>query len=66
MRYPIASFTWLLIPTHPADANKGKMLKDFLFWMLDQGQTMTESLSYAPLPKDVVEKEKAAITSQIH
>ncbi len=64
--YPIASFTWLLIPTHPADANKGKILKDFLFWMLDQGQTMTESLSYAPLPKDVVEKEKAAITSQIH
>ena len=56
--YPIASFTWLLIPTHPADANKGKILKDFLFWMLDKGQTMTEALSYAPLPKDVVEKER--------
>ncbi|MFZ0706579.1 MAG: phosphate ABC transporter substrate-binding protein PstS [Candidatus Korobacteraceae bacterium] len=64
--YPIASFTWLLIPTHPTDANKGKILKDFLFWMLDQGQTMTQALSYAPLPKEVVEKEKAAITQQIH
>jgi phosphate transport system substrate-binding protein len=64
--YPIASFTWLLIPTHPADANKGKIMKDFLFWMLDKGQTMTEALSYAPLPKDVVEKEKAAINSQLH
>jgi len=64
--YPIASFTWLLIPTHPADANKGKILKDFLFWMLDKGQTMVEALSYAPLPKDVVEKEKAAISSQVH
>ncbi len=64
--YPIASFTWLLIPTHPADANKGKILKDFLFWMLDKGQTMTEALSYAPLPKEVVEKEKAAITQQVH
>ncbi len=63
--YPIASFTWLLIPTHPGDANKGKILKEFLFWMLDKGQTMTESLSYAPLPKDVVAKEKAAITAQI-
>ena len=63
--YPIASFTWLLIPTNPADATKGKILKDFLFWMLDKGQTMTEALSYAPLPKDVVEKEKAAITSQV-
>ena len=48
--YPIASFTWLLIPTNPADANKGKILKDFLFWMLEKGQTMTEALSYAPLP----------------
>lgn len=64
--YPIASFTWLLVPTNPADKNKGKILKEFLFWMLDQGQSMTEALSYAPLPKEVVEKEKAAITQQIH
>ncbi len=63
--YPIASFTWLLIPTNPVDANKGKILKDFLFWMLDKGQTMTEALSYAPLPKQVVEMEKAAITKQV-
>ena len=63
--YPIASFTWLLIPTNPADANKGKILKDFLFWMLDKGQTMVEALSYAPLPKDVVAKEKVAIQAQV-
>jgi phosphate transport system substrate-binding protein len=63
--YPIASFTWLLIPTNPADANRGKILKEFLFWMLDKGQTMTEALSYAPLPKDVVTKEKAAITKMV-
>jgi phosphate transport system substrate-binding protein len=63
--YPIASFTWLLVPTSPADMNKGKILKDFLFWMLDKGQTMTEALSYAPLPKEVVTMEKAAITSQV-
>jgi phosphate transport system substrate-binding protein len=63
--YPIASFTWLLIPTNPADANKGKILKDFLFWMLDKGQTMTEALSYAPLPKDVVEKEKATVSAKV-
>ncbi len=63
--YPIASFTWLLIPTSPTDAAKGKILKEFLFWMLDKGQTMTQALSYAPLPKDVVEKEKAAISSKI-
>ncbi len=65
MAYPIASFTWLLIPTNPTDASKGKILKDFLFWMLDKGQTMTEALSYAPLPSQVVEAEKAAITKQV-
>jgi phosphate transport system substrate-binding protein len=63
--YPIASFTWLLIPTNPADATKGKVLKDFLFWMLDKGQTMVEALSYAPLPKDIVAMEKTAITKQV-
>jgi phosphate transport system substrate-binding protein len=63
--YPIASFTWLLIPTDPKDQNKGKILKDFLFWMLDKGETMVEALSYAPLPKQVVDMEKAAITKQV-
>jgi phosphate transport system substrate-binding protein len=63
--YPIASFTWLLVPVNPVDANKGKILKDYLFWMLDQGQAMTQALSYAPLPADVVEKEKAAIKAQV-
>ncbi|MGB7555146.1 MAG: phosphate ABC transporter substrate-binding protein PstS [Candidatus Korobacteraceae bacterium] len=63
--YPISSFTWLLVPTSPTDAKKGKILKDFLFWMLDKGQTMTEALSYAPLPKQVVEMEKAAINKQV-
>jgi phosphate transport system substrate-binding protein len=63
--YPIASFTWLLIPTDPKDTTKGKILKDFLFWMLDKGQTMTQALSYAALPTQVVAMEKAAITKQI-
>ncbi len=63
--YPIASFTWLLIPVQPKDPAKGKIIKDFLFWMLDKGQTMTSALSYAPLPKDVVEAEKKAIHERI-
>ena len=33
--------------------------------MLDKGQTMAEALSYAPLPKDVVAKEKAAFTHRL-
>ena len=33
----------------------------FLGWMLDKGEGMTQALSYAPLPNDVVAAEKAAI-----
>ncbi len=58
--YPIASFTWLLIPMTAKDPAKGKIIVDFLQWMATQGQTMTQALTYAPLPKQVVVKEQAA------
>ena len=54
--YPLASFTWLLIPQQSKDANKGKILQDFLKWMATDGQNDTKQLSYAPLPKEVVER----------
>ncbi len=63
--YPIASFTWLLIPQQSKDAAKGKVLHDFLTWMLKDGQRETTDLTYAPLPKEVVKKLQATI-STIH
>jgi phosphate transport system substrate-binding protein len=63
--YPISSFTWLLIPVPAKDPNKGKILVDFLNWMVTDGQTMTSQLSYAPLPSNVADKVKATI-KQIH
>jgi phosphate transport system substrate-binding protein len=59
--YPISSFTWLLIPEQSKDASHGKILADFLNWMVTDGQKMTAALSYAPLPESVVQKEKEAI-----
>jgi phosphate transport system substrate-binding protein len=59
--YPISSFTWLLIPAQSKDAAHGKILADFLNWMVTDGQKMTAALSYAPLPEGVVQKEKEAI-----
>jgi phosphate transport system substrate-binding protein len=59
--YPISSFTWLLIPEQSKDPAKGKILADFLNWMVTDGQKMTAALSYAPLPEGVVQKEKEAI-----
>ncbi len=59
--YPIASFTWLLVPTDWKDKAKQKVIVDFLNWMIDQGQTMSAGLNYAPLPDAVKQKEREAI-----
>jgi phosphate transport system substrate-binding protein len=59
--YPVSSFTWLLIPQQSKDAAKGKILADFLNWMVSDGQKMTAALTYAPLPDAVIQKEKEAI-----
>jgi phosphate transport system substrate-binding protein len=61
--YPISSFTWLLVPQKFQDAGKRDAIKGFLKWMLGDGQNSVEALSYAKLPKEVVEKEKKAINS---
>ena len=59
--YPICSFTWLLVPAEWNDSGKEKEFVTFLNWMVDQGQSLTQSLDYAPLPKSVAEKVKARI-----
>src|SRR5438270_8241115 len=59
--YPIATFTWLLIPKKSQDPNKGKVIKDFLSWMIDDGEKMVESLSYAPLPPELQGRVKNTI-----
>ena len=63
--YPISSFTWLLIPVQAKNANNGKILADFLNWMVNDGQKMAAPLSYAPLPDSVAEKVKVTI-KQLH
>jgi phosphate transport system substrate-binding protein len=63
--YPISSFTWLLIPVQAKNPANGKMLADFLTWMVNDGQKTTKDLTYAPLPDSVAEKVKTVI-KQVH
>lgn len=60
--YPIASFTWLLVPTQIPDATKRDAIKNFLRWMLTAGQNDAEPLAYARLPRAVSAKEEAEIS----
>jgi phosphate transport system substrate-binding protein len=61
--YPISSFTWLLIPSKFPDAAKRDAIKGFVKWMLADGQSYAEALSYAKLPKEVVAKEVKALNN---
>ncbi len=61
--YPISSFTWLLVPNPAQDGTKGKVIKDFLNWMLDHGESEVSSLYYAPLPDSVATKVRNTVNS---
>jgi len=51
--YPIASFTWFLLRKDYDDAAKAGALVKFVWWAETEGQTKTEPLGYAPLPKQL-------------
>jgi len=59
--YPISSFTYLLVPASIPNAFKLDAIKDFLSWMLSEGQTQLQSISFAPLPQAMVDIEKSMI-----
>jgi phosphate transport system substrate-binding protein len=59
--YPIASFSWLLIPTRIQDPAKKKAIIDFLTWSLTEGQSMTQQLAYVPVPGPIASRELTAV-----
>lgn len=59
--YPIASFTWLVVPAEIHDDAKRTAITGFLKWMLGPGQAQAAALGYLALPKDLVSKEREAI-----
>jgi phosphate transport system substrate-binding protein len=63
--YPIASFTWFVVPTHFDDESKRIAMSGFLRWMLGPGQKQAAALGYLALPKDLVARALAAV-ERIH
>ena len=58
--YPIASFTWLLVPAN-MESNKKPVMQEFLRWMLTSGQAFSEPLGYARLPEAAIRMELQAV-----
>ncbi|MFN0139669.1 MAG: phosphate ABC transporter substrate-binding protein PstS [Pyrinomonadaceae bacterium] len=61
--YPISSYTYILVYKDQGDAAKGKVLTDFLWWAIHDGEKFAKDLHYAPLPADVVKKVEVKINS---
>lgn len=51
--YPIASWTYLLVPQHMEDCGKARALAGVINWSLTQGGEQARQLDYAPLPDAV-------------
>jgi phosphate transport system substrate-binding protein len=61
--YPISSYTYILVYKDQKDAVKGKLLVDFLWWGIHDGEKFAKDLQYAPLPEEIVKRAEAKLNS---
>ncbi len=55
--YPIAGASWVLVYQQPKDPDRGEKLVAFLKWAVTDGQKISATLDYAPLPDNVQQRE---------
>jgi phosphate transport system substrate-binding protein len=55
--YPIATFTWWLLPRELGGAAKKPAVLELLQWILTSGQKQCSALGYAPLPREIANRE---------
>ena len=55
--YPIAGLTFLIVPKDGVDVDKRQALKDFIKYIVTDGQSVATSLNYAPLPDGVKQND---------
>jgi phosphate transport system substrate-binding protein len=54
--YPIAAFTYFIVPDAFADPAKARLMSQFLQWTLTIGQKQSAALGYAALPEQVAKQ----------
>jgi len=55
--YPIAGASWILVYEKQKNAERGAKLVSFLKWAVTEGQRISSTLDYAPLPDNVQQRE---------
>ncbi len=61
--YPIATFTFLLLPQQVSDSQKKAALIELLQWVLTSGQKECSVLGYAPLPHELANRQLQMLNS---
>ncbi len=61
--YPIATFSWLLVPRYGADMEKRELLIQFLEWAISSGQKQAGALGYVAVPDPIVGHERKVLAS---
>jgi phosphate transport system substrate-binding protein len=56
--YPISGLTYLLVPKQGKDEAKAQTVKDFVQYIITQGQDTAESLQYSKLPQSLAEVDQ--------
>ena len=56
--YPVASFTWFVVPMQIEDLQKKNARKEFLPWMLGPGQNQAAALGYVSIAPEVLLREQ--------
>jgi len=61
--YPLTSPTWIIAYAKQTDKAKGQALKDFLNFILTDGQQLAQPVNYAPLPDSLRQKAIAQLSN---
>jgi phosphate transport system substrate-binding protein len=59
--YPITGQTWVIVYAKQADAAKGAAVKQYLQYLLTDGQKLLPDIDFAPLPKSLQDKAVAQL-----
>ncbi len=59
--YPIASFTWMLVPVKMEAGPRRERFRAFLDWALSMGQRQAGALGYIALPPELAVRERGII-----
>lgn len=61
--YPIAAYTFLLLPEKTKDPATEAALKELLRWILTAGQKECSALGYVPLPRSIADSQLKRLSS---